>query len=240
MLTKVNLITLGLILVNITNITYAVNQTNQTYTNQTNTTYENNTASEVTLFADNFDSGKYYWTTTDYQSNGEIYGLWHQETLWNTYVPFHNGTAWAYNTGNEGTRPYSIDVGTNFGGLISPIINLSGSSHPYLDFWEYYEINPSYHRRELRISVDGSLFETITVFPRQTIGQWVENGVDLTPYENYTVQIQFFLYAANDGYPSLHNYANDWWGWAIDDVSIKSEQYSQDNTNVSVSYDQID
>lgn len=186
----------------------------------------------VTSPYDGYTTYGYTWGSTSHDST-----LWHIETIWNTTVQPYNGSAWVYNVGNVQTnKKYTIDVGTNFGSLVTPVYDLTQFEKPYLEFVEYEDTYSSeyYQTRTVYICVvqECGIVEQpnhkwikLEQLPKDHSRQWYERGIDLTAYENYThAKIAFYFLAASDG-------PNNNWGWALDDIYIESgheeESYSQ-------------
>jgi hypothetical protein len=168
------------------------------------------TASATIFLYEGFEGSAPGWETIG-QVNGQTYSLWHPETHRS-----HTGSrSAAYNTGSP---YYNYDVGTSWGMLASPWINLSTASNVYVDFWSWLETENApleFDVAFFTVKVPG--FEWYIVPPDiQTFpqGQWNHLMADLSGLAGLpAVRIGFL-------FDSVDWEFNDYEGWYIDDVCV--------------------
>jgi len=167
-------------------------------------------ASATVFLQEGFESDALGWEVVG-QINNEPGVLWHRET----HRP-HTGTwSMAYNTG---APDYNYDVGTSWGLLASPWIDLSSASSVQLTFssWLETENDPyEYDVAFFMLKDDGlpwvELAPDIQTRPQ---GQWNDLAYDLSSVAGAPeVRIGFY-------FSTMDDIGNDFEGWYIDDVLL--------------------
>jgi hypothetical protein len=170
------------------------------------------TASATIFLYENFEGAAPGWQTTG-QVNGQSWSLWHRENYRS-----HSGT-WsaAYNTGSPN---YNYDVGTSWGLLASPWIDLSAlrSDNVYLHFWSWLETENApleYDVSLFMLKIDGApwipVAPDIQVFPQ---GEWNGLGANLSALSGLPQVRLGFLF------DSVDEFNNNYEGWYVDDVLL--------------------
>jgi len=171
------------------------------------------TTTPTVAYEDYMENGVNGWTSD---------GLWHQETARSSSPQ----TSWSY---NNGAPDYTFDVGDNWGGLISPVIDLSAYSSAVLSFKYWYETESSstyYDQRWIQIGVDG-VFTNVAQLSGDPMWTWNEYSFDLSPYAgNSNVQVRFF-------FDTVDSILNNYEGWYIDDVMVLGESTEPNNPPVA-------
>jgi hypothetical protein len=168
------------------------------------------TASATIFLYEDFEGGAPGWKTGG-QINGQSGSLWHLDT------DRSHGGKWsaAYNTGSPN---YNYDVGTNWGILVSPWIDLSTASSVYLHFWSWLETENmplQYDVSFFMLKLGGApwipLAPDIQIFPQ---GQWNHLTANLSALAGLpAVRLGF-------GFDSVDEYNNGYEGWYVDDVLL--------------------
>ena len=151
------------------------------------------------VFNDAMESGTNGWTAQ---------GLWHQATDLSASASH----SWAYNNGVN----YSTSLLRNYGGLVSPWIDLTSAGSATLTFKSWYETedtSTSWDKKLVQVSLDGTNWTPLLQISGQD-KQWVSKSCDLSAYAGYRIQLRFFF----DTVDGIFNYYR---GWYIDDVSVK-------------------
>jgi hypothetical protein len=158
------------------------------------------------VFQDDMETGVNGWTPE---------GLWHQESRRSNSPT----TSWAYNSGHP---KYNYDRGHNWGGLTSPIIELSGCNPTTFtlafQYWYHTKLFPYWDHRRIQIGVvqDGGgdvVFTDIAQLLGDETREWLPYSLDISDYAGERVKIRFF-------FDSIGEISNDYEGWYIDDVFV--------------------
>ena len=169
------------------------------------------TAASATIFLyEGFEGSATGWQTVG-QVNGQSYSLWHRDSHRS------HGGDWsaAYNTG---APDYNYNVGTSWGLLASPWLDLSSASNVYLNFWSWLETENdplNYDISLFVLKINGGpwvpLAPDIQVFPQ---GQWNGLNANLSMLAGLShVRVGFL-------FDSVDDWANDYEGWYVDDVML--------------------
>lgn len=168
------------------------------------------TASGTIFLYEDFEGGAPGWQTAG-QVSGQSWSLWHLETNRS------HGGSWsaAYNTGSP---YYNYDVGTNWGILVSPWIDLSTASSVHLNFWSWLETENAPYEYDVTLfmlKLGGAPFvplpPDIQTFPQ---GQWNHLTADLSALAGFpAVRLGFMLDTGDQ-------YDNNYEGWYVDDVLL--------------------
>ncbi|MFH0816663.1 MAG: C25 family cysteine peptidase [Methanobacteriota archaeon] len=164
------------------------------------------------FYSEDVETGANDWTAD---------GLWHiSGDRWAS--PDH---AWCYNDGID------YDTGeANFGSLTSPVIDTSWCFNANVAFNGWYETEDTgsaYDQRWLQISVNGGAFFGVVQFCGDAMCAWNEYEVDVTPYMGDTIQLRFY-------FDTLDISLNEYEGWYVDDIQIRSEVLEHDLSVVSM------
>jgi hypothetical protein len=168
------------------------------------------TASATIFLYEDFEGSVPGWKTGG-QINGQPGSLWHLEDHRS-----HGGKrSAAYNTGGP---YYNYDVGTSWGIVASPWIDLSTASNVYLHFWSWLETENApleYDVAFFMLKVGGTpwfpLAPDIQEFPQ---GQWNHLTADLSALAGLpAVRLGF-------AFDSVDEYSNNYEGWYVDDVLL--------------------
>jgi len=158
-------------------------------------------------FSDDMESGPTKW-----QSAG---GMWHLTTVGTDPCATANSgnTSWYF--GQESTCNYD-DGQIARGSLVSQPIYVPETS-PVLSFWSYEETECGdggcgYDFKYVFISANGGQSWT-RIATLNHENEWYQVDLDLSAYAGQTVNIRFTFDTGDD-------YANDFHGWNVDDVSV--------------------
>jgi subtilisin family serine protease len=166
--------------------------------------------SKFTLLSNSFEAGAQGWITAGV---GNLQGLWHLET----HRAASPNTSWAY---NSGTPVYDYEIGRTSGGtLTSPLIDLRGQTNASVRFSYYYETESEgteFDQRTIWVGV-GGVFTKVHMFSQDTMNEWHQYELDLTPYVGQQIQVRFMFETKDAG-------ANNFEGWYIDDVLVRGDQ----------------
>ena len=172
-------------------------------------------ASATVFLQEGFEAGAPGWEAYG-QVEGQELSLWHIDD----YRVFSGDYAAAYNTG---AANYNYDVGWNFGILMSPWIDLSGTPTAYMDFksWLETENQPLHLFDDAHVVVKPGSGNWVPLFPdiqwfKQ--GQWIDIRADLNPFAGYgPVRVGFYFDTVD------HQY-NDYEGWYVDNIRVHDDQ----------------
>jgi len=169
-------------------------------------------ASATVFLYEDFEAPPVGWNTI-----GQIEGEW-GPSLWHgeSHRSMSGGYSAAYNTGDP---DYNYDVGTNWGLLNSPWVDLSSASHVQLDFYSWLETENEPYVWDLSFLVLQGMGTPWVPYPfdfqMAPQSQWNHFSVNLHPLAGAPVPIRFgFLFN------SIDDEANDYEGWYIDDVVL--------------------
>ncbi len=178
-------------------------------------------AGEGVFFSDNFDDGVADgWTLT-----GGPLGLWR--------VASDCVTPWRGNYMLSFSRPSpdcDYDIGWAYGNAYSPFIDLSDASEATLTFrhtWETESSTGVYDIMRLFVSSDGVVYNMIKQWdstdPNPFIypWDWITEHIDVSDY--ISSQFRFFF-----NFDSKDGTFNDFKGWYIDSVQIRSPDHTGD------------
>ncbi|MBM4165743.1 MAG: T9SS type A sorting domain-containing protein [Ignavibacteria bacterium] len=167
------------------------------------------------------------------QSHSGQYDWWYGQDSTGTFI----GPGWnpnqAANSGGNG-------VAANQGGLISPMLDLSGQTNVTMKFWSWWEIEgvdvDQYDLMRVYVStnggssyvlvdqlnpvndVNGASFVPYSSGGLGQVGVWREQMLDLTSYVGFNQVVVKF------DFNSVDNYYNGFRGWFIDDISVTAGQ----------------
>jgi len=168
------------------------------------------TASGTIFLYEDFESGAPGWQAAG-EVNGQSWSLWHLEN--------HRSHGGNWSAGyNTGSPDYNYDVGTSWGILMSPWIDLSAASNVYVHFWSWLETENwplNYDVTFFMLKLGGSpwipLAPDIQTFPQ---GEWNHLTADLSALAGLpAVRLGF-------GFDSVDEFDNDFEGWYVDDVLL--------------------
>jgi hypothetical protein len=144
-------------------------------------------------------------------------GNWNFQGLWkriNDPDRSHSSNhSWYY-----GLLPdHNYDTGgSNFGDLTSRPISIPDSNY-VLRFWYRYDTEEgevNWDQRRIQISADGGPFENILQLKNDEPNRWHQATLDLSAYDDQTLQIRFHFATLDDQENNNHE------GWLIDDIEI--------------------
>lgn len=168
------------------------------------------TASATIFLYEDFEGAAPGWQTTG-QVNGQSGSLWHLES----HRSFGGSRSAAYNTGGPN---YDYNVGTSWGLLTSPWIDLSSASNVYLHFWSWLETENmplEYDVSLFMLKINGApwipVAPDIQVFPQ---GQWNGLNANLSMLAGLPQVKLGFLFDSVDEYNNFYE------GWYVDDVLL--------------------
>ena len=127
----------------------------------------------------------------------------------------HSGTnAWGSNLHGESLGFFELE--SSF--LYSPVIDLSGFSSATLTFWHCLDSTSMFTlAAQLGISTDTMTkpvdVPTLIDYGGETVPDWEQVTVDLTPFVGKTIQVVWYYAAIGDGSVGVD-------GWMLDDVGI--------------------
>lgn len=165
-------------------------------------------------FFEGFESGAPQWIVTG-EINHEVGILWH----WETHRVYDGACSAAYNTGDP---IFNYDVGTSWGYLETPLIDISSSSAPVLSFesWLQTENAPggaSYDWDLAQLFYQTDSGGWVAVAPDINFfqhGEWITLEMDLSAFAGQSSIAFRFLFDSVDGM------SNSYEGWYIDDVRV--------------------
>ena len=184
----------------------------------------------IPALVDDMESGPDKWDAT---------GLWHiVSTATNPYGEAASGThSWWY--GQDLTGNYDTGV-ANSGRLESRPFPLAAGSELWFMTWEQVEPtfdlplpgNP-FDRRRVWISTDaGSTWDPIPLYYSNvaTTSGWSQVTVDVSSYSSPNAMIAF-------EFDTIDDYANNYRGWYVDDVSVAPNSFDDDMESGSANWD---
>jgi hypothetical protein len=156
-------------------------------------------AKSVTIFEEDFESGL---------------GLWATSGSWGIGAPTSGP-----NSGHESTNCVATNLNGDYSNyaddwLISPSVSLGTATEIKLYFWEWFSIESGYDYGRVKISTDGGSNWT-EVSNRCGSSNWRETMIDLTAYQNESIQLAFHF---------TSDYSVTYSGWYIDDICIELEE----------------
>jgi hypothetical protein len=151
---------------------------------------------------------------------GQINGVW-GPSLWHaeTYRSAVGSYSAAYNTGSPN---YNYDVGTSWGLLSSPWVDLSSAAHVQLDFYSWLQTEDMPYVFDLSFLVLKGMGSSWIPYPidfqMAPQSQWNHFSINLAPLAGVAVPIKIgFLF------DSVDEEFNDYEGWYIDDVVLHDQ-----------------
>ncbi|MCX9011094.1 MAG: choice-of-anchor J domain-containing protein [Candidatus Methanoperedens sp.] len=137
---------------------------------------------------------------------------WLTEGMWHITGNRYHSYSHSFWYGDENTKTYKTDR-DNSGSLVSPVINLQGSS-PVLSFWSWYQTEPSkaYDRKIVQISVNNGAWTDLKMIT-DTPQAWNQEAIDLSGYAGSSVRLRFL-------FDTLDGNMNEYEGWYIDDIEV--------------------
>ncbi|MFQ5910961.1 MAG: hypothetical protein ACE5IJ_09625, partial [Thermoplasmata archaeon] len=179
-------------------------------------------------FFDDMEAGPDLWEATSY------WHLVHNETFgaaWN--ISYSGEYAWWY--GLDATGNYD-DGFRNYGSLVSPPIDLTGSIAAELSFRYWYETENSmdYDQRWLIVRTGNNPWpavgQTGTIqLDLQDNRTWLEWRINLSAYGGKVIQLSLF-------FDTISNLDNDHQGWYIDDFLVTQTMAKNTPPVVTVDY----
>ena len=175
-------------------------------------------AGNISLFADDFESGLSKWES--------ITGFWHLTDTGSSWPipwnPCHSPTHSMW-FGNESTGNYENGSSPAWGNLISIPFDLSSVTNAYFEFYHWKEVEEYsiLDNSSVFISTDNVIWDML--YQNNTNkAPWEKLTFNISSYcGNSSVRIRFYFNTVDEQY-------NDYRGWLVDDVRI---YYTVDNNN---------
>ncbi|MFX1369126.1 MAG: CARDB domain-containing protein, partial [Promethearchaeota archaeon] len=180
---------------------YVIPVVNETFTGNNRATINTRVAS-ITLISDFEEADQVFLPT----------GLWHLADESNPYVETHSPTHSMW-YGQDSTGNYDTGY-RNFGALISRPYML-GSNVYSLIFWSWYQTEYSgryYDIKDVYVILPDDSWVLIG-YVDGTMNTWGEFSFDISAFADTIVRFAFF-------FDTVNQYANNYRGWFIDDVSV--------------------
>ncbi|MCK4359365.1 MAG: choice-of-anchor J domain-containing protein, partial [Candidatus Cloacimonetes bacterium] len=141
-------------------------------------------------------------------------GLWTTSGSWEIGAPTSGP-----NSGYESTNCAATNLNGSYSNyaddwLISTTISLGTATEIKLYFWEWFSIESGYDYGRVKISTDGGSIWT-EVSSRSGSSNWRETMIDLTTYQNESIQLAFHF---------TSDYSVTYSGWYIDDICVELEE----------------
>jgi hypothetical protein len=173
------------------------------------------TMTNIVLLSENFNASTNSWTTTNTSTGGTPANTnWTLTTdgyVYSSYGTWHSNDNSQFYLSNSDAIGSGANTMTK---LTSPSINTNGFTTLALKFWHYYRYNTD--SAMVEVSTDNATTWTkLKVYKstQGTIGAFVKDSIDITPYINLTnVKIRF-------NYDDASGYF-----WGIDNISITGNQ----------------
>ncbi|MCC7572360.1 MAG: immune inhibitor A [Candidatus Methanofastidiosum sp.] len=164
-------------------------------------------------------SNNYVYNFEKSSAGWEATGMWHIVDETSQYRNANSGVS-SFWYGNDLTGNY--DSGTaNSGRLVSPPINLKGSTNATLTFWYWYQtenMGKLYDQRFIQVrEVGNGDWEDLDQLHSDPMQLWLQKSYDLSSYNGKVIEIGFYFDMSDE-------LANDYRGWYIDDVEIQVEK----------------
>jgi hypothetical protein len=172
-------------------------------------------ASSAVLLYEDFEGDVTGWEAYG-EAMGNDYGLWHLEN----YRSVSGNNSAAYNTGTTFWPNYSVEVGPNWGILVSPSMDLSTATNISLDFYSWVDSGID----EIALAMIGVGGEFISpwlpVNWTTPHGEWMHLGADISALGGLSDVRLGFFYENLTG-PTDRTFAGE--GWYIDDVRVTAD-----------------
>jgi len=168
-------------------------------------------ASATVFLHEGFETGASGWETIG-GVEGQDMSLWHIES----YRAYSGMYSAAYNTG---VPNYDYNVGWNWGVLMSPWIDLSGTSEAYMNFhsWLETENMPMHLFDNAHVVVKPGAAPWVPLYPDVQWfdqGEWIGLKADLTAFAGMdNVRVGFYFDTVD---PEFNCYE----GWYVDDIKV--------------------
>lgn len=187
----------------------------------------------IVEFSDNFDSGPSAFTIDNTLGSGN--GLWHYSTGRSADgLSGHSAPGSLYFGRNEtSTAGGDYSVGTTGGGVTTPAITLTAGRDYSLNFSHFLETEGSAEWDVASILIDagGGFVPLVSTangtLPVNTQGTWAQVNIDLTPFAGSVIQLRFT-------FDTIDGALNDFEGWFLDDVSVRSDGFVAESDLYSV------
>jgi hypothetical protein len=170
-------------------------------------------ASAAVLLYEDFEGDVTGWEAYG-EAMGNDFGLWHLES----YRSVSGNNSAAYNTGTVFDPNYSVEVGPNWGLLVSPSMDLSTATNISLDFYSW--VDSGIDEVALAMIGIGGQFASpwLPINWTTTPGEWTHLGADISGLGGLSdVRLGFFY----ENLTGPRTFAGE--GWYIDDVRVMAD-----------------